>query len=629
MKNGNTKKFHLKSLVFLMGTLFALSLSIPVQAAESITSAKKFTPASNFTFDVTTGIITGYTGTDTDIIIPNKINDIDVIGLSGTFNGNTTIKTVILPNTLTTIGDYTFNGCTQLNNVASYDVSTELSSDTECENLDNFVYCEELSVGYNVTNAEWGKATVTDGIAIIGKQAFGGKTGISSFIVTEGNTVYSTTEDGVCLLSNVVENDVFKGTNLVRFASGYTCNSGYTLPDGLYSVGSYAFEDIHNDGHLTFPSSIQIISDYGFYKYGMIDNNFVFPADCALHTIGSYGFTYNRKLQIKFPKNLKTIGSYFCSYNENVAIDISETQIETLPEYAFAECSALHQLKMPATLKHIGAYAFTNCNNLSTVEFLGTQLLTLGTGAFKDSPTLHNITIPEGVTNIENDTFSGCGNLGEVVLPDSVTTIGDNAFKGCVTIHSLVIPPNVNYISNSSFDGVDRTKIDTSKNAYAQTLINGVSIPVKTIPKQGTTVTIGKLKYKIITSNGTIGTVTVIGAKNKKQKTLTIPNTVKIDGYTFNVTSIATKAFANNKKLKKVTIGANITTIGKQAFYKCKKLKTITVKSKKVKSVKSKAFKGIHKKAKIKLPKMSKKKFAKYKKKFTKKGQAKTVKITK
>ena len=629
MKPYTQRNLRLCGILLVLSVLFALNASVTTQAAEPITSAKKITAASDFTFDAATGMITGYTGTDTCVVIPHKINDVAVVGISGTFNGNATLQTVILPNTLTTIGDYTFNSCTQLNNIAYYDVATELPSDTTCEDVNSYVYCEELSVGYNAYNIGWGKATITDGILTIGKQAFGGKTGISSFIVTEGNTTYSTTEDGVCLLSKVMLNDVFVGTNVVRFASGYTCNSGYTLPEGLYSVGSYAFEDIHNDGPLTFPSSIQVISDYGFFEYGMIDNNFIFPEDCALHTIGSYGFTYNRKLQINFPKNLKTIGSYFCSYNQNVAIDISETQIETIPEYAFADCSALHQLKMPATLKHIEAYAFTNCNNLSTVEFLGTELLTLGTGAFKDSPTLHYITIPEGVTNIENDTFSGCGNLDEVVLPDSVTTIGDNAFKGCVTIHTLVIPPNVNYISNSSFDGVDQTKIDTSKNSYAQTLIKGTDTVTKSFPKQETMVTIGKLKYKITLSNGTIGTVSVIGAKNKKQKTITIPSTVKIDGYTFKVTSIAAKAFSKNKKLTKVTIGSNVTTIGKQAFYNCKKLKKITVKSKKIKSVKSKAFKGINKKAKIKLPKMSKKKFKKYKKKFAKKGQAKTVKITK
>lgn len=121
-------------------------------------------------------------------------------------------------------------------------------------------------------------------------------------------------------------------------------------------------------------------------------------------------------------------------------------------------------------------------------------------------------------------------------------------------------------------------------------------------------------------------TVSFYKLKNKKKTSYTVPNTVKIDGVTYTVTEIAAKAFKNNKKLKKVTIGKNITSIGKQAFYGCKKLKTITFKTKKLKSVGKQAFKGIHKKATMKVPR---KKFKKYKKLLKGKGQKKTVKIKK
>ena len=85
-------------------------------------------------------------------------------------------------------------------------------------------------------------------------------------------------------------------------------------------------------------------------------------------------------------------------------------------------------------------------------------------------------------------------------------------------------------------------------------------------------------------------------------------------------------AFANCKKLKKVTIGTNVKKIGKKAFYKCSKLKSIRVKTTKLTSVGSNAFKGIYKKAVIKVPKA---KMSKYKKLMKKKGQAKTVRIKK
>lgn len=131
--------------------------------------------------------------------------------------------------------------------------------------------------------------------------------------------------------------------------------------------------------------------------------------------------------------------------------------------------------------------------------------------------------------------------------------------------------------------------------------------------------------YKI--SNVKSNTVEYKAPLNNKKATVTVPATVKVSGVTYKVTSIAKNAFKNNKKLKKVTIGANITTIGANAFAGCKNLKTIDIKSKKLKSVGKNAFKGIHKKAVFKVPA---KKLKAYKKLLNSKaGIKKTMKIKK
>lgn len=131
--------------------------------------------------------------------------------------------------------------------------------------------------------------------------------------------------------------------------------------------------------------------------------------------------------------------------------------------------------------------------------------------------------------------------------------------------------------------------------------------------------------YKI--SNAKSNTVEYKTPLNNKKATVTVPATVKVSGVTYKVTSIAKNAFKNNKKLKKVTIGANITTIGANAFAGCKNLKTVDIKSKKLKSVGKNAFKGIHKKAVFKVPA---KKLKAYKKLLNSKaGIKKTMKIKK
>ena len=113
---------------------------------------------------------------------------------------------------------------------------------------------------------------------------------------------------------------------------------------------------------------------------------------------------------------------------------------------------------------------------------------------------------------------------------------------------------------------------------------------------------------------------------NKKAKKATVPSTITVNGVKYQVTSIAAKAFANNKKLTKVVIPASVRSIGKQAFSGCKNLKSITIKTTYLtkKSVGAKAFKGIHAKATIKVPKKQKKAYQKF---LKTKGIGKGVKI--
>ncbi len=92
----------------------------------------------------------------------------------------------------------------------------------------------------------------------------------------------------------------------------------------------------------------------------------------------------------------------------------------------------------------------------------------------------------------------------------------------------------------------------------------------------------------------------------------------------YKITEIDGSVFANNNKLRKVTIGLNVTKIGEQAFYKAKNLKTIIVKSKKLKTVGKNAFKGINKKATFDVPNS---KIKAYKKLFIKAGAPKTIKV--
>lgn len=153
--------------------------------------------------------------------------------------------------------------------------------------------------------------------------------------------------------------------------------------------------------------------------------------------------------------------------------------------------------------------------------------------------------------------------------------------------------------------------------------------PVKKPAKKGTVLKDTKgTSYKVTKAGKKNGTVSYVKPKNKKATSIKIPDTVKIDGIVYKVTSIEKNAFKNNKYIKNVTIGKNIKTIGSNAFAGCKKLKNITIKTKNLKKNKigKNAFKGIYTKATIKIPKT---KFNTYKSMLKSRGVSKKTKFKK
>ena len=173
-----------------------------------------------------------------------------------------------------------------------------------------------------------------------------------------------------------------------------------------------------------------------------------------------------------------------------------------------------------------------------------------------------------------------------------------------------------------------------------------------TVPSRGTEVKDKSgTTYKVTGTDRKKQTVQYTKPKKNAKGTVTVPSTVKVDGVTYKVTSIAANAFKNNKKISKVVVGNNIVSIEKNAFANCKKLTSVTL-GKNVKTISKDTFSGCDKlkviiikstkltsasvakdafedipdRATIKVPKS---KYKKYKKLLRKKGLSKKVKIVK
>lgn len=129
------------------------------------------------------------------------------------------------------------------------------------------------------------------------------------------------------------------------------------------------------------------------------------------------------------------------------------------------------------------------------------------------------------------------------------------------------------------------------------------------LPKAGTKYTVGGNQYTVLKA----GLSVRFSKANPKAKTVTIPNTITADGISYKVAEVGANAFKNNKKVKKVTIGANVVKIANKAFNKCPSLRNVIIKTTLLtkKTASKKCFSKVHKKMVIKVPKKVKKSYVK------------------
>ena len=154
-------------------------------------------------------------------------------------------------------------------------------------------------------------------------------------------------------------------------------------------------------------------------------------------------------------------------------------------------------------------------------------------------------------------------------------------------------------------------------------LDEGTLKPVFPKPETGDFFTAGGLRYQVTAE----GKAAFTGLERPGSASeVSVPASVKYNGYRFSVTEIAEKALDRETKVVRLTIGRNVKKIGKHAFRNCTALKTVVIRTSGLTAgaVGANAFKGIHTKASIQVPA---EKLKEYREWLVKKGLPKTVKI--
>ena len=226
----------------------------------------------------------------------------------------------------------------------------------------------------------------------------------------------------------------------------------------ITALPTQAFYKSTNVEHLILPKTLTTIGKEMFYRSKL--KSVVIPA--SVETIEAAAFMGCSSLAtVTFEKGsqLKTIGGGYSSY---------------YPNYygAFADCTALTSIEIPASVETIEAAAFMRCSKLATVTFeKGSQLKTIGGdyssyyyGVFSDCTALKSIEIPASVETIEAAAFKGCSSLATVTFEkgSQLKTIGGGyysssysyyygAFLDCTALTSIEIPASVETIEAAAF----------------------------------------------------------------------------------------------------------------------------------------------------------------------------------
>ena len=274
----------MKKAISLILSLLILTAICAVNA--SALEAEGFT----YTEDNGKAVITGYTGSDTNLVIPATLNGLKVEEIEdNAFYQNHNITSVTIENGIEEIGDKAFYNCTGLTQVTIPDSVTDIGDSA-------FSYCVYLT-----------DVTLGKGIDEISNNCFSHDTRLESIVIPEGVTELDDGAFEECThLKNVSLPTTLSTIGDYAFAYTYSL-AEITLPENLETISEGAFYFNSALTSVTFPESMRYLSHYAFYANSALTT---VELNEGLYTMGDMAFDGTAIQSLYIPSTIVTMGSH-------------------------------------------------------------------------------------------------------------------------------------------------------------------------------------------------------------------------------------------------------------------------------------------------------------------------------